>query len=72
MSLQQITSGTNDIRALLEGDEDYLRSMVFAIVRAAPEAEKGKWTSGRDPEASGTAGPGRLFLDAAVRALPAF
>lgn len=55
MILQQITSGTNNIQALLEGNEDYLRSMVSAIVQATPEAEmtaapgaeKGEWTSGR-------------------------
>lgn len=61
MILQQITSGTNDIQALLEGDEDYLRSMVSAIVQATPEAEmtaapgaeKGEWTSGRQGYRSG-------------------
>ena len=46
MSLKQVTSGTNDIQALLEGDKDYLRSMISAIVQATSEAEQGEWTSG--------------------------
>ena len=55
MTLKQVTSGKIDIQALLEGDEDYLRSMVSAIVEATLEAEmtaalgaeKGERTSGR-------------------------
>ena len=39
MTLKQVTSGKIDIQALLEGDEDYLRSMVSAIVEATLEAE---------------------------------
>ena len=61
MNLQQVTSGTIDIQALLEGDEDYLPSMISVIVQAtpkaeviaAPGAEKGEWTSGRPGYRSG-------------------
>ena len=53
MTLKQLTSGTNDSQALLEGDEDYLRSMVSAIVQATPGAEQGEWTSSRQGYRSG-------------------
>ena len=39
MTLKQVTSGKIDIQALLDGDEDYLRTMVSAIVEATLEAE---------------------------------
>ena len=55
MTEKQVKSGKIDIQALLNGDEDYLRSMVSAIVEATLEAEmtaalgaeKGERTSGR-------------------------
>ena len=55
MTLTQVTRGKIDIQALLNGDEDYLRTMVSAIVEATLEAEmtaalgaeKGERTSGR-------------------------
>ena len=55
MTLTQVTRGKIDIQALLDGDEDYLRTMVSAIVEATLEAEmtaalgaeKGERTSGR-------------------------
>ena len=55
MTRKQSKSGAIDIQALLEGDDDYLRSMVSAIVEATLEAEmtsalgaeKGERTPGR-------------------------
>ena len=39
MTGKQVKSGQIDIQALLDGDDDYLRSMVSAIVQATLEAE---------------------------------
>jgi putative transposase len=39
MTVKEIKSGAIDVKALLEGDDDYVRSMVTAIVEATLEAE---------------------------------
>jgi putative transposase len=39
MTVKEIKSGAIDVKALLEGDDDYVRSMVAAIVEATLEAE---------------------------------
>ena len=55
MTMKQVKSVGIDVQALLDADDDYLRSMVSAIVEATLEAEmtaslgaeKGERTSGR-------------------------
>ena len=55
MTEKQVKSGAIEVKALLDGDEDYLRAMVSSIVEATLEAEmtaalgaeKGERTMGR-------------------------
>jgi putative transposase len=39
MTVKEVRTGTTEVKALLEADEDYLRSMVTAIVESTLEAE---------------------------------
>ena len=65
MILKQVTGGKIDLQALLEGDQNYLRSMVSAIVEATPEAEMTAAPGGRR-----ASGPwvGQVTVRAATRA----
>jgi transposase-like protein len=47
MTGKKVKAGAIDVKALLAGDEEFLRALVRTALQEAPGAEKGERTAGR-------------------------